>query len=1117
MTTAELVAHLRRLDIKLSIDEGDRLRCSAPKGALTATLRDELAARKTELIAWLRTEDVRAAAVANSAANQYPLSFAQERLWFIDRFQPGGFAYNITGGIRMRGRLDVAALEASLGAVVHRHEPLRTTFAAADGQPVQLVAPYEPLRLAVVDLQSRPRHERLPDLEARLVEEGRRAFDLEKGPLFRAWLYRLAPEDHVLQMTIHHIVADGWSLAVLSKDLTTLYQAHVSRNGAALRPPPVQYGEIARRQREWQQSPAFAAQGEYWKGRLTPAPPVLELPADFPRPTLQTFNGAVESFVVPNAQVERLERLSREHGVTLFMTLFAAFAAIIHRYTGLTDIAVGVPIANRTDEDKEAVIGLLVNTLVLRTDLSGDPAFRDLLLRVREVALESYAHQEFPFERVVEILKPSRDMSHSVVFQVMFIFQNLPSQAVELPGLVLSYPLIRTGSSKMDLTLEVVERAEGLGMYVEYNTDLFRADTIRRLCNHLERLLASIVEDTTQRISQLPLLGEAEFRQITRDWNATSVPDIIRAPVPRLLEMQAASTPHAPAVRFERQGLSYRELNERANRLAHHLRRHGAGRDVLVGVLLERSIEMLVAVLAVMKAGAAYVPLDPAYPAERLEFMLRDAQISLVVSHSSLLGRVSIPAGTRALCFDLDASAMGEESSDDPGEAPALGDRAYVIYTSGSTGRPKGVQIAHRSLSNVLESFRQTLGVNDRDVLVALTTLSFDIAALELMLPLIAGAQVVIASREVAADPAKLAALFAESDASIVQATPTTWRMLLEAGWRSPERLRILCGGEPFPADVAERLLATGANVWNVYGPTETTIWSTVHHVTSAESPVPIGRPIANTRTYVLDANGQPVPVGVPGELYIGGAGVATGYLNRPELTAERFVRDRFVDDTDVRLYRTGDTARHRADGTIEFLGRVDQQVKLRGFRIELGEIETVLASHAAVAQAAVMVREDRPGYRYLAAYVRPATASGPAGAALRDFLRERLPDYMVPSTFTALAVFPMTPNGKVDRRRLPEPDAGRSGGRQSLVAPSSQLEETIARVWRDVLALDEVGVDDNFFDLGGHSLMVVRVQTRLRGLLERDIPIVEMFQYPTIRTMAAHLSREPATQGGSR
>jgi amino acid adenylation domain-containing protein len=1122
LTTVEFVAHLRGLDIKLSIDDGDRLRCSAPKGSLTAALRDELAARKSELVAWLRATSEGEGvgfvpAVANHDTNHDPLSFAQERLWFIDRFQPGGFAYNITGGIRMRGQLNVAALEASLDEVVHRHEPLRTVFAAVDGQPVQVVMAYQQLRLPILDLESCRKDLRLGELEVRLVGEGRRTFDLEKGPLFRALLYRLGPDDHVLQLTMHHIVADGWSLAILSTELTELYRAHVSGHRSALPPLSLRYGEIARRQREWQQSPAFAAQAKYWKSHLTPSPPVLELPGDYPRPALQTSNGAVESFIVPTAQVERLQRVSREHGVTLFMTLFAAFETILHRYTGLTDIAVGVPIANRTDVEREAVIGLFVNTLVLRTDLDGDPTFHELLLRVRDVALQAYAHQEFPFERLVEILKPPRDMSHSVLFQVMFIFQNLPSQAVKLPGLTLTYPPIRTGSSKMDLTLEVVASAEGLGMYVEYNTDLFRADTIRRLCNHLERLLAAIVDDTMQRISRLPLLSDAEYRQITAEWNATDAPEAVGTPVPRLFEVQAVRTPDAPAARFEGQCLSYRELNGRVNRLAHHLQRNGTGPGVLVGVCVERSLEMLIAILAVMKAGGAYVPLDPAYPADRLEFMLQDAQISLVVIQAPLLDRVSIQPPTRVLCVDRDACAIEAESEDNLQGGVSLDDLAYVIYTSGSTGRPKGVQIAHRSLANVLAGFRETVEARDRDVLVAVTTLSFDIAGLELLLPLVAGAQVVVASREVAADPAKLMALLAETGATIMQATPTTWRMLLEAGWRGARGLRILCGGEAFPPELAERLLATGASVWNVYGPTETTIWSTAHRVESGDGPVPIGRPIANTRTYVLDTNGEPVPIGVPGELYIGGAGVAAGYVNRPELTAERFVRDRFSGGPDARLYRTGDIARYRADGTIEFLGRGDHQVKVRGFRIELGEIESVLASHPAVAQAVVAAREDRTGDRHLAAYVRPVAAPAPSGSELRAFLRERLPDYMVPSTFTELETFPLTPNGKVDRLRLPESDGRRAGSPGSLVAPRSELERTIAQVWRDVLRLDEVGVDDNFFDLGGHSLLLVRVQTRLRETLDQEVPIVEMFQYPTIRTMAAHFARATTREDKNR
>jgi amino acid adenylation domain-containing protein len=1122
LTTAEFVAHLRELDIKISLDDGDRLRCSARKGSLTAALRDELAARKPELVAWLRaTSEAKGfglnGRVAGEDTLQAPLSFAQERLWFIDRFQPGGFAYNITGGIRMRGPLNVAALERSLGEVVHRHEPLRTVFAEVDGQPVQVVTPYRHFGLPILELEPRPESLRLSGVEGRLVEEGRRPFNLAEGPLFRARLYRLASDDHLLQLTIHHIVADGWSLAILSKELTELYRAHVSGHDSALPPLSLRYVEIARRQREWLRSPAFTAQSKYWKSRLTPPPPVLELPGDYLRPALQTFNGAVESFLVPKGLVERLQRLSREHGVTLFMALFAAFDIVLHRYTGLTDIAVGVPIANRTDVEREAVIGLLVNTLVLRTDLAGDPTVSELLLRVRDAALDAYAHQEFPFERLFEMLKPPRDMSHSVLFQVMFIFQNLPSQAVKLPGLTLTYPPIRTGTSKTDLTLEVVEREDGLGMFVEYNTDLFKADTIRRLCDHLERLLVAIVADTTQRISRLALLSDSEHRQITGEWNATDAPEAVRAPVPRLFEVQTARTPDAPAARFGRQRLSYRELNGRVNRLAHHLQRHGARPGVLVGVYVERSLEMLIAVLAVMKAGGAYVPLDPAYPADRLEFMLQDAQISLVVTEASLLERVSIPPSTRMLCVDRDADAIEAESEDNPQGGVALDDLAYVIYTSGSTGRPKGVQITHRSLTNVLAGFRDIVEARHQDVLVALTTLSFDIAGLELLLPLVTGAQVVVASREVAIDPANLIALLAETGATIVQATPTTWRMLLEAGWRTAQGLRILCGGEAFPPELAERLLAAGATVWNVYGPTETTIWSTAHRVKRGDSPVPIGRPIANTQTYVLDANGEPVPIGVPGELYIGGAGVAKGYIDRPELTAERFVRDRFSDDRNARLYRTGDIARFRTDGTLEFLGRADNQVKVRGFRIELGEVESVLAANPAIAQAVVAVREDQPGSRHLAAYVRPVAGPAPSGSELRAFVGERLPDYMVPSTFTELEAFPLTPNGKVDRQRLPAPDGRRAGSAGSLVAPRSQLEHAIAQVWRDVLRVEEVGVDDNFFDLGGYSLLLVRVQTKLREMLDLEVPIVEMFQYPTIRTLAAHFARTTTSEDKNR
>jgi amino acid adenylation domain-containing protein len=1102
MTAAEFVAHLRALDVRLSVD-GDRLRCSAPKGVLTGELRDQLAIRKLEILGWLREHGERDG--GDTPAGREPASSAQQRLWFMDQLSPGGFAYNITGGIRILGDVIVEALERSLGELVRRHEPLRTVFAAVDGQPVQIVREAGAFHLPILDLQATPAAAREAEGRRRMLEDARRPFDLEHGPLFRAQLVRLAPEEHVLQLTIHHIVADGWSLGVLSKDLTVLYAAFAA-GGPEIGPPPPRYIDLVRRQRERLSGAAYDAQAVYWRDRLTPPPSVLELPADHPRPTIQTFDGAVEAFVIPPAAADALRRLGREQGVTLFMILLAALDVLIHRYTGLDDIVVGTPIANRTDVETEGVVGLFANTLVLRTDLSGDPTVRELLRRVRDVALGAYAAQEFPFERLVEMVQPVRDMSHSPVFQVMLILQNSPFESVDLAGLTLSYVEIRTGSAKTDLTLEVWEKPEGLQVYLEYNTDLFEAETIRRLGGHLERLLAAFAADPEQRVSRLALLGEAEWRRVTTEWNDTAAP-LAAVPIPRLVEAEAARAPEAIAVRFQERRLTYRDLNRSANRLARHLRTHGVGPDVLVGVFVERSLDMLVAVLAVMKAGGAYVPLDPAYPSDRLEFMLRDGRIGLVITQEVLRDRLAMPAEVRTVCLDRDAAHVARESEDDLASAPDAGDLAYVIYTSGSTGRPKGVQIEHRSLVNVVSAFRQVVAAGPRDVLVAVTTLSFDIAGLELMLPLVTGGQVVIGDRDSVADPAKLMGLFADAGATIVQATPATWRMLLEGGWQRAEGLRVLCGGEALPADLAARLVGTGASVWNVYGPTETTIWSTVHRVEAGRGPVPVGRPIANTRLYVLDPAGEPVPVGVPGELYIGGAGVARGYLNRPELTAEKFVADRFSSGPAARLYRTGDVVRYRADGALEFLGRVDHQVKVRGFRIELGEIESVLAAHAAVAEAVVVAREDRPGDRYLAAYLRP-NGAGPAVPELRAFLKERLPDYMVPSTFTTLGAFPLTPNGKVDRRRLPAPDERRAAGRSAFLAPRDEIERAIAGVWRDVLRVDEVGVDDNFFDLGGHSLLLVQVQAKLRAALAREIAIVEMFQYPTIRAMATHLAR---------
>ncbi len=1108
MTVPELVAHLRRLDVRLHAD-GDRLRLSAPKGVLSDELREQLSARKAEILAWLGDH----AGADSDASGREAMSFAQQRIWFMDQLSPGGFAYNITAGLRIEGPLDVAALERVLGEVIRRHEPLRTIFVAVDGQPVPVVQPAGVFRLPIIDLESEPAARRESERRRRMIEEGRRPFDLGRGPLFRAVLYRLATTEHALQLTLHHIVADGWSLGVLADELTGLYSAYAI--GTAEPPPPsIRYADIVRRQRERLRGPAYEAQAAYWRERFTPPPPVLELPGDRPRPPVQTFDGAAETLEIPTALVEALTAFGRAQGVTLFMVMLAALDVLLHRYTGVDDIAVGTPFANRTDVTTERVIGLFANTLVLRTDLSGDPTVREVLRRVRDTTLGAFQSQDFPFERLVEMVQPVRDMSHSPIFQVMFLFQNIPFEPVELAGLTLSHLQIRTGSAKTDLALEVWETKSGLHVDLEYNTDLFDAETIRRLGGHFNRLLAEFMADPDRPVSMLPLLSEDEWARVGTTWNATDVA-IPESMAPALFESAAARTPEAIAACFEEQNLTYRELNDRANRLARRLTGMGVGRETLVGVLVERSLDMLVAVLAVMKAGGAYVPLDPAYPRDRLEFMLTDGRIGTLITQSAATGRLALGADVRTVCVDRDAAPVAGESPANGADDPAPDDLAYVIYTSGSTGRPKGVQIPHRALANVLAGFRAIVEPDAHDVLVAVTTLSFDIAALELLLPLVSGGRVVIASREVAADPAKLMRLFSEAGATIVQATPATWRMLIEAGWQSAPGLRVLCGGEALPADLAVRLLATGAVVWNVYGPTETTIWSTAHRVEDALGPIPIGRPIANTKVYVLDRHREPVPIGVPGELYIGGAGVARGYLARPELTAERFVPDRFAADPAARLYRTGDVVRYRADGAIEFLGRIDHQVKVRGFRIEPGEIESVLARHPAVAQAVVVAREDRPGDRYLAAYLRPVGAT-PVIAEMRAFLKEILPDYMVPSTFTTLANLPLTPNGKVDRKRLPEPEDHRAVSQAPFLAPRGRTEDAIAATWREVLRLERVGIDDNFFDLGGHSLLLVQVQAKLRAALGRDVPIVEMFQYPTIRTMAAHLSRAAAHAGVS-
>ncbi len=1057
-------------------------------------------------------------------------SFSQQRLWFLDQLLPGDPAYNIPVAVRFQGAMDLGALGLALGELVRRHEALRTTFAASrDGQPVQVVAPAPAVAVPppVVDLRGLPAAVGEAEAFARLIAESVLPFDLGRGPLLRPYLFRLGDEDLLLYFAIHHIVCDGVSISILLRELVTLYGAGARGAGSPLRglpPLPLQYADFAAWQRDWLQGETLARQVAYWRTQLAGAPVVIELPTDRPRPAVQTSHGARRNFRLPAPLVKDLAALGRRERCTLFMTLQGVVNTLLGRYSGQEDVLVGWPIASRNRAELEGVVGFLANLLVLRTDLRGEPAFRQLLARVREAALGAYAHQDLPFEQLVEELRPERHLSHNPIFQVFFVLHQATSGGQGLPGLTVSVPSIDNRTTRGDLLVSLSEAGDGLVGLMEYNTDLFDAATIERMIGHFANLLEAVLAAPDTAVAALPILGAEERRQIVETWNETAAPYPDRC-VHQLFEAQVERSPGAVALIFEGEGesLTYGELNARANRLARRLRAEGVGPGALVGLCLERSPEMVVALLAVLKAGGAYVPLDPTYPPDRLAFVLEDSGARVLLTQPEL--RYGLPGEGLAV---IEVEPGGGDGDGVENLEPLAGpedlasgpeDLAYVIYTSGSTGRPKGVEVRHAGVVNFLTSMARCPGLGADDALLAVTTISFDIAGLELYLPLAVGGRIVLASRDTAADGARLAALLAASGATVMQATPATWRLLLAAGWTGTPGLEVLCGGEALPLDLAAELLPRVGSLWNVYGPTETTIWSTVEPVLTvlagvgAGGSVSIGRPLANTTVYLLDRRLQPVPVGVAGELYIGGAGVARGYLGRPELTAGRFVPDPFSASPGARLYRTGDLARQLPDGRIAYLGRTDFQVKVRGFRIELGEIEAALSRHPAVAQAVAAVREDTPGNPQLTAYYVPAEGRAASVGNLRAALREELPDYMIPALFVSLPALPLTPNGKVDRKALPAPEGGRPDVGREYVAPAGEVEERLAAIWAEVLRIDRVGARDNFFELGGHSLMATQVLSRVQGTFGVELALRVLFDSPTVAGLAEAIVQKSLEQ----
>jgi amino acid adenylation domain-containing protein len=1118
------------LGVSLSA-EGERLRLSAPKGVLTDNLRAQIAARKQELLEFLRnrTRSFGPPAISRRAGGSAsPLSFAQERLWFLEQWDPGAAVYNICRASRLSGRLNLAALELSLNEIVRRHEVLRSAIRVIEGRPVQTIEPPYTLNLTVVDLQSTSEAEREREIENQIRQAAEAPFDFVSGKFLRAELLGVAVGEHILILTTHHIVSDAWSMGILTRELWSLYEAYATNQPSPLQDPDFQYADFANWQRNWLQGEVLESQLSYWKRQLNDLP-ILNLPTDRPRPARQSFRGARQSIALGQPLTKAINELSHRERATPFMTLLAAFQVLVYRYCGQEDVVVGSPIANRRRFELESLIGFFVNSLVLRADLSGNPTFKEALARVRDVCLGAYAHQDLPFEKLVEELKPERDQSRNPLFQVMFALQNATRPFGGIYGLRIEPVELPTARSLFDLSLFLRERKGRYVGYIEYSTDLFDRDRIERMTGHFRILLEGIVADPDRRIAVLPMLTQGERHQLLVEWNDTAADYPKNKCIHELFEEQVERTPDLIAVAFQGQHLTYRELNARANQLAHHLRGLGVGPEKLVGICVERSLEMVIGLLGILKAGGAYVPLDPTYPSERLKFMLEDAQASLVITLRSWardhgpLGRQSgrLSAGGDlggVVCLDRDWQLIERESAENPKTDVAADNLAYVIYTSGSTGQPKGVAVEHRNTVNLLRWAKNIYTSRDLESVLASTSICFDLSVFELFVPLSWGGKIVLAENALSLIEHKIT-----GNVTLINTVPSAMTAVLAAG-RLPDAVRVVnLAGEPLRPDLVGQLYDSGNvdEVYDLYGPTETTTYSTFT-LRSANGRATIGKPIADTRIYILDGYLQPVPVGVAGEIVIGGSGVARGYLNRPELTAERFIANCFGPRRDDRLYRTGDRGRYLRNGDIEFVGRMDNQVKIRGYRIELGEVEVVLREHPRVKESVVVAvndgsslsqtgtrslssaqselpeRSDNP--QSLVAYVVPKTEAALSDAELRSFLKAKLPLYMVPEAVVVLGALPVSATGKIDRSRLPMLKPLMT---DVAVVPRTEIEQLLVQIWRDVLHLKTVGIHDNFFALGGHSLLAIQVVSRVREVFGKALPLAAIFDAPTIAALA--------------
>ncbi|MBW4666580.1 MAG: amino acid adenylation domain-containing protein [Cyanomargarita calcarea GSE-NOS-MK-12-04C] len=1118
-TTEEFLSYLCSLDVKLWVED-NRLRCSAPKDALIPAIKEELAGRKEDILTFLRHHSVDVVTDGQQIypvkqQGNLPLSFAQQRLWFLDKLEPGSPFYNIPAAVRLQGNLQLEALEQSFNEIICRHAALRTNFPTREGQPVAVISAEKPIRLSVLDITQLTENQQQVEIKQQLEQAAQQPFDISSDHLLRVKLLRLGEQEHIILLTIHHIVSDGWSIGILVEELAALYQAFCDGESSPLPPLPIQYGDFAAWQRQWLQGQVLETQISYWLKQLENAPTVLELPTDYRRPPIQTYRGATYSFDFSQELSASLCKLSQQQGTTLFMTLLAGFQILLWRYTSQQDIVVGSPIANRNRAEIEGLIGFFVNTLVMRTNLSGNPSFEELLKQVREVALGAYAHQDLPFELLVEQLQIQRDLSHTPLFQVMFVLQNTPMSVLELPGLTLSPLESDIGAAQFDLTLEMTETESALVGGFEYNTDLFAQSTIQRMVGHLQTLLEAIVTNPQQRLSDLPILTKPEQHQLLWEWNDTATDYPQDKCIHELFEAQVEKTPDAIAVVFENQQLTYRELNQRSNQLAHYLQKLGVKPEVLVGICVERNLNMLIGLLAILKAGGGYVPLDPIYPIERIAFILEETQAPVLLTQTSLVELIP-QHQAEVVCLDSDWEAMtygrsetiALQSQKNPSfHQPTTDNLAYVIYTSGSTGKPKGVMIKHGSTVATLDWANKTFSPQARSGVLASTSICFDLSVFEIFVPLCCGGKVILIENAL-----HLPTLPAPERVTLINTVPSVIAQLIRNN-SIPATVEVVnIAGEPLQNQLVQQLYQQNniKQVFNLYGPSEDTTYSTFSciHKDATNTPA-IGRPIYNTQVYLLDDNLQPVPVGVVGMVYLAGLGLARGYFHQPELTADRFIPNPYASLPGKRLYKTGDLARYLANGEIEYIGRIDNQVKIRGFRIELGEIEAQLSRYSGVEAAVVTVDTVVGESQRIIAYIVPQIEQGLTISELRGFLESKLPSYMIPAAFVTLEALPLTPNGKVDRKALPKPDTIRPELEVVYQPPQTEIEKTIADIWQETLNVENIGIYDNFFELGGNSLLLVRVHSQLQKIFPKDLLLVEMFRHPTVSHLVRYFSQE--------